>query len=99
MGIVIGIDLAVVAWLIVRAVRNGFESTLPLATFLLILFPVESQIAIPGLFDLTTQRLIVLTLLGLYLVFGRTPSGQVFRMAQQASSWLQPSGLMQVWCW
>jgi hypothetical protein len=74
MGIVIGIDLAVVAWLIVRAVRNGFESTLPLATFLVILFPVESQITIPGLFDLTTQRFIVLTLLGLYLVFGRTPA-------------------------
>lgn len=74
MATVIGLDLVVCTWLIMRAVRHGFEATLPLAAFLLMLFPVESQVTIPGLFDLTTQRLIVLTLLGLYLLFGRTPA-------------------------
>lgn len=73
MGIVIAVDLISVAWLIVRALRSGYEGALSLTAFLLMLFPVESQISIPGLFDLTTQRLIVLTLLGLYFMFGRTP--------------------------
>lgn len=72
MLLIIIIDLFVSGWLVFSAATRGFERTLPLATFLLILFPVESQITIPGLFDLTTQRVIVLTLLGLYIAIGQT---------------------------
>ena len=76
MALIICIDIFVVAWLTIRAARSGFESVLPLATFLFMLFPIESQFTIPGLFDLTTQRTIVFTLIGLYFMFGRGHSGE-----------------------
>jgi len=71
MLLIIAIDVITAGLLIAIAVLKGFERSLPLATFLLMLFPVESQIELPGLFDITTQRVLVLTLLGLYLTLGR----------------------------
>lgn len=71
MTLVLIVDFVVVLLLCVTALTKGFTRTLPLATFLLVLFPFESQIVLPGLFDFTTQRIIVVTLAGLYLVFGR----------------------------
>jgi hypothetical protein len=73
MLLVIVIDIVVLVALVVVATTKGFERTLPLATFLLILFPEGSEIALPGLFDLTTQRLVILTLLALY--FAVAPKG------------------------
>lgn len=70
MLLILSIDVFVAGLLIATATTRGLERTLPLATALLILFPVESQITVPGLFDLTTQRVIVLTLLGLYFATG-----------------------------
>jgi hypothetical protein len=67
MPLVITLDLLVIASLCVSVFRRGFEETLPLAAFLVVLFPSESQIPIPGLFELTTQRIIVVVLLCLYL--------------------------------
>jgi hypothetical protein len=66
MILVIFFDLIVVCWLCATAARKGLEETLPVAAFLLMLFPGESQIHIPGVFDLTTQRIVVITLIALY---------------------------------
>jgi O-antigen ligase len=66
MGLVLSIDLLVVGVLLARGFSKGFERTLPLAAFLLMLFPVESQIVLSGLFDLTTQRVEIITLVVLY---------------------------------
>jgi hypothetical protein len=78
MLIVAIIDLLAVAILWRVAVHRGFEQVLPIAAFLLVLVPNESQIKLPGLFDLTTQRLIVVVLLVLYLAIGRVhkPAGE-----------------------
>jgi len=71
MTLVLIIDCIVVLLLCSTALTKGFERTLPLAAFLIILFPFESQIILPGFFVLTTQRIIVVTLAGLYLFVGR----------------------------
>ena len=65
------LDLVVVAWLTLSAFSQGFKSVLPKAAFLLLLFPSGTRIQIPGLFDLTTQRVVILVLCGLYLIVGR----------------------------
>ena len=46
---------------------RGFEKALPVTAFLMVLLPNESQIPLPGLFDLTTQRILVIVLFVLYL--------------------------------
>jgi len=71
MGLIILLDLAAVGWLVAVAYSKGFANALPIAAFLLVIFPVETRIQLPGLFDLTTQRVIVLVLCGLYLAIGR----------------------------
>jgi hypothetical protein len=72
MTLVITIDILVVVLLVVMALRKRFEATLPVTACLMLLLPNECQIRLPGLFDLTTQRLVMLTLFGLYLTQGRT---------------------------
>ncbi len=72
MGLIIAIDALVVVLLCWIALQKGFEQALPWAAFFLILIPNESQIRLPGLFDLTTQRAIVIVLLILYLTLGRS---------------------------
>jgi hypothetical protein len=67
MAFVIILDLFVVASLVIVNARRGFEGTLPLAAFYLILFPEESKVPVFGLFDITTQRLVTLALIALYL--------------------------------
>ena len=74
MILILIIDCLAVAWLCTTASRKGFEATLPVAAFLLMLFPVESQIKLPGLLDLTTQRIVVATLVLLYFSKGREES-------------------------
>lgn len=71
MALILILGAVVTVALIVGALRFGFERTLPLAAFLLVIFPNECQINLSGLFDLTTQRLIVIILLTLYLGAGR----------------------------
>ena len=71
MSLVVTIDIVVVVLLSIVALVKGLERTLPLIAFLMMIFPVESQIRLPGLFDLTTQRLIVITLVVLYFVLGQ----------------------------
>lgn len=70
MILVIILDVLVILWLAGAAIRKGYEAVPPLAAGLLIVFPGASGIPLPGLFDLTTQRVIVMTLAGLYLALG-----------------------------
>ncbi len=74
MGLVLALDFSCVTLLLVVALMKGFERALPLAAFLMLLFPYESQIKIPGLFDLTTQRIIIMELVILYILIERKRS-------------------------
>lgn len=74
MAIAVLCDIFCVLWLTATAMRKGFDSALGLAAALLLVFPSGSRIPLPGLFDLTTQRVIVVVLVGLYLGMGRKSS-------------------------
>jgi len=76
MNLVLAVDFLAAGILLFAVLAKGFERTLPLAAFLLLLFPYESQIRIPGLFDLTTQRILIIELVVLYLALGRTRNGE-----------------------
>src|SRR6185437_6716036 len=76
MAIAVICDLFCTLWLIATAMRKGFGSALGLAAALLLVFPSGSRIPLPGLFDLTTQRVIVVVLVGMYLGIGRKNSGE-----------------------
>lgn len=76
MTLILILDLLAVAWLCSTATRKGLENALPLTAFLLLLFPNESQLELPGLFGLTTQRLIVITLVALYFTLGRSDAAR-----------------------
>jgi hypothetical protein len=67
MTLILAIDAVVILLILGCAYRKGLERTLPLIAFLLMLFPNESQIALAGFFDLTTQRLIVVLAFAIYL--------------------------------
>ncbi|HEV2402219.1 MAG TPA: O-antigen ligase family protein [Candidatus Sulfotelmatobacter sp.] len=62
------INVMVVAGLIFFTIRGGLERALPFALFAVVLAPGECRIGM-GLFDLTTQRVVVLTLAALFLSF------------------------------
>lgn len=66
---VILIDLFAVIALCRVAATSGFEAALPLAAFLMAAAPLESSVPL-GLFELTTQRLVIMILLVLYLTVG-----------------------------
>jgi hypothetical protein len=77
-ALVIIIDLIVIIGLCRIAARSGLEAALPFASFMLVLVPIESSIS-AGLFELTTQRLIVGLLLILYLT-GNNNTGRQVKM-------------------
>jgi hypothetical protein len=66
MLVIVLIDVIVVASLLVAS-RRSLEAALPLFCFYLVLLPHESRLVIPGLFDLTTERIAILTVLVLSL--------------------------------
>lgn len=68
MVLVIILDILAVAIMVFANQRKGFRYILPLAAFLLISFPEESKVSIGGLFDVTTQRVVILTLLVLSIL-------------------------------
>ncbi|WP_348266544.1 O-antigen ligase family protein [Edaphobacter paludis] len=61
---------------IVYASRHRLEDALPVFCFFLVLMPLEARLVIPGLFDLTTMRISLLTLLMLYLIRGEPASSE-----------------------
>lgn len=65
MTIVLLLQFVIVVSLIVAS-RRRLENALPVLCFFLVLMPLESRIVIPGLFDLNTMRVSLLTLLILY---------------------------------
>jgi hypothetical protein len=71
MALTIIIDLIIVGALVAVSVSKGFEDVLPFAAFVCILVPGLSSIPIPGLFVLTTQRLVLVVLFVLYLILGK----------------------------
>lgn len=70
MGLILAIDIIVVAALLGVALTKGFEQALPLFAFIVVLAPGESTIPLPGLFILTTQRVAIITLVALYCAVG-----------------------------
>jgi hypothetical protein len=60
------IQVLVVTSLVVAS-RRRLEGALPVCCFFLVLMPLEAKIVIPGLFDINTMRVCLLTLLILYL--------------------------------
>ena len=74
MGLILALDIIAVTSVIYMALRKGLEQALPLAAFLFVIFPEEAKIPIPGLFDLTTQRLVVVALLVLCTI-SKVPKG------------------------
>jgi hypothetical protein len=66
MTLIVILDLIAVGMLCVSVFRHGYEESLPVLAFLLILFPNASQLPIP-FFDLTTQRVLIIAACVLYL--------------------------------
>jgi hypothetical protein len=62
------IDVVAVATLLIIGARRGLEQALPVAAFILVLVPRDAAIQLPGLFDLTTQRIVLVVLTVLYLL-------------------------------
>ena len=69
--LIIIIDLLAVAGLIASVIRKGLESTLPALTALLVLLPLEAHLEIPGLFALTSSRLMIAAFGVLYVTGAR----------------------------
>ena len=74
MILVILIDLIAIVGLFRIALSEGLEAALPFAAFMMVVVPIESSIPL-GLFSLTTQRIIVASLVLLYLMVGRNGAG------------------------
>lgn len=66
MIVIIVIDFLVVLSLVLLG-RRSLENALPVFAFILVLVPYESRLVIPGLPDLTTERVAVSTMLCMFL--------------------------------
>lgn len=69
------IDILVIAVIVGLTVSKDLERTLPFVAFLLTLMPRDSTIPLPGLFELTTHRVILVTLGLLYVFFRNSGAG------------------------
>jgi hypothetical protein len=67
MLVVFLIDLVVVVTLL-RTGRRRLEDALPLFCFYLVLLPIESRFVVPGLFDLGSDRVAMVTLLMMFFL-------------------------------
>jgi hypothetical protein len=68
-ALVIVIDVLTVSILVWLTATRGLERALPFFVFALVLIPKESQIALPGLFLLTTWRILIATIAVLFFFF------------------------------
>lgn len=68
MILVLAIIATVVILLIFVTMQRGMEAALPYFAFIATFCPLEAQIQLPGLFNLTTQRIGLVILIVLYLV-------------------------------
>src|SRR5579859_4912697 len=74
MAIIIFLQFLIVVSLIVAS-REHLENALPVFSFFVVLMPLESRLVIPGVFDVNTMRVSLLTLLILYFVRRERTSG------------------------
>jgi O-antigen ligase len=75
MVLIIAIWLIAGGALIAITLIKGFEQALPFAAFVCVLVPGASSIPIPGLFVLTTQRLVLVVLVALYIILRKRGAG------------------------
>jgi O-Antigen ligase len=68
MWLICVIDVVAVVALLVITLRSGLEEALPFAAFVFILVSRDAAIPLPGLFDLSVQRVILAVLTLLYFV-------------------------------
>jgi O-Antigen ligase len=80
MGLIYTIDTLAVANLVAIALRRGVEQALPFVAFIFVLVPRDAAITIPGVFDLTTQRMLLGVLTALY-IFRPAPKARANRLA------------------
>src|SRR4051794_10384373 len=73
MLLITAINLLLVGTLVIVTARRGFEATLPYAAFFLSVLPQESRIRLSGTFDLYSSRVVLVTLLLLFLIYRRKP--------------------------
>jgi hypothetical protein len=76
MALIVAINLIVVGILVAITIRKGLEYAFPFATFCLVFLPRECQFTIPGLFDISTYRIIIGTLAVLYIAGPKKSSKQ-----------------------
>lgn len=76
MGLVVGIDLIVLAVLVGTILAKGLEDALPVAAFFCVLVPPAARLPLGGIFELSPQRIILLVLLGGFALW-RRPAAQV----------------------
>ncbi len=67
MLLILCLQFAIVMSIIIAS-RRGLERALPVFAFFVVLMPLESRLAVPGVCDFTTMRLSLITLLVLYFV-------------------------------
>jgi O-antigen ligase len=66
MWLICTIDVVAVVTLLVITLRSGLEEALPFAAFIFILVSRDAAVPLPGLFDLSVQRVILAVLTVLY---------------------------------
>jgi hypothetical protein len=71
MALIIVIDMIVILTILYLAITKGCERALPFLAFCLIVLPQTAAIQLPGLFNLTVQRLAIIALAATYLFLGR----------------------------
>jgi len=71
MWLIYVIELVALIVLCSIAVRRGLEAAFPFAAFAFVLIPRDAAITIPGVFDITTQRVLLAALFVLYLMLPR----------------------------
>lgn len=86
MGLICIIDVSALVILLAIALRRGVEEALPFAAFVFVLVPRDAAIQLPGLFDITTQRILLVALLVLYVALPK-PKVSVARL-DSAIKWL-----------
>src|SRR5215813_4613930 len=79
MGLIYTIDALALAILLAITLRHGLERALSFAAFVFILVPRDAAIQLPGLFDLTSQRILLVALALLYFLL-RSPNDHASRL-------------------
>jgi hypothetical protein len=73
MTVIVLLDVVIVISLIVAS-RRRLEDAFPVLCFFAVLMPIEAKLVIPGLFDLSAQRVALVTVLVLFAIRGHRKS-------------------------